>query len=177
MTRPAGALDSLVAEKIEVALSGMVDPLVHHSPGQSVAVAILVVVRWEEPAGIEREIERHFTSKRVNLPGVVTLLHDDVGDHWLVILLQLLASLSDGHQLLRQHRQELPLAHTIAVHDDLLGLPALVRSVELDEEVLGDLLHVVDDLLVLPSLLDSDLNLVVGGLRLHRAHNGRNAWL
>ena len=54
MTQPAGALDSLVAEKIEVALSGMVDPLVHHSPSQSVPVAILVVVRRKEPAGKEK---------------------------------------------------------------------------------------------------------------------------
>ena len=53
VTGPAGALDPLVAEQVEVALSGMVDPLVYHSPRQSVPVTILVVVCWEEPAGIE----------------------------------------------------------------------------------------------------------------------------
>ena len=50
MTGPAGALDALVAEEVEVPLSGMVDALVHHGPRQSVPVAVLVVVRWEEPA-------------------------------------------------------------------------------------------------------------------------------
>ena len=50
MTGPAGTLDALVAEEVEVALSGMVDALVHHGPRQSVPVAVLVVVRWEEPA-------------------------------------------------------------------------------------------------------------------------------
>ena len=50
MTGTAGSLDALVAEEVEVPLSGMVDALVHHGPRQSVPVAVLVVVRWEEPA-------------------------------------------------------------------------------------------------------------------------------
>ena len=108
----------------------------------------------------------------ISLPGVVPLLDDDVGDHGLVVLLQLLAGLPHGHQLLGQHRQELALADPITVHDDLLGLPSLVGGVELDEQLLGDLLHVVDDLLVLSSLLDPDLHLVVGSLGLHRPHDG-----
>ena len=107
----------------------------------------------------------------------MTLLDDDVGDHGLVVLLQLLASLSHDHQLLGQHRQELPLADPVPVHDDLLGLPALVSGVELEQEVLGDLLHVVDDLLVLSSVLDPNLDLVVGCLRLHGTNNGSNAGL
>ena len=49
MTRPAGALDSLVAEKVEISLGGMVDPLVHHGPRQGIPVPVLVVVRWEKP--------------------------------------------------------------------------------------------------------------------------------
>ena len=53
VTRPAGSLDALVTEEVEISLSGVVDPLVHYGPRQSVAVAILVVVRREKPAGIE----------------------------------------------------------------------------------------------------------------------------
>ena len=48
VTGPAGALDALVAEEVEVALSGMVDALVHHGASQSVPVAVLVVVCGEE---------------------------------------------------------------------------------------------------------------------------------
>ena len=113
----------------------------------------------------------------ISLPGVVPLLDDDVGDHGLVVLLQLLAGLPHGHQLLGQHRQELALADPITVHDDLLGLPALVSGVELEQEVLGDLLHVVDDLLVLSPILHPHLYLVVGRLGLHAAHDGRDARL
>ena len=63
VTGPGGALDALVAEKVEVPLSGMVDALVHHGARQSVPVAILVVVRWEEPAEIERKVKEIFSSK------------------------------------------------------------------------------------------------------------------
>jgi len=45
----AGALDALVTQQVEVALGGMVDALVHHGPGQSVPVPVLVVVRGEKP--------------------------------------------------------------------------------------------------------------------------------
>ena len=174
MTRPAGALDSLVAEEVEISLGGMVNPLVHHGPRPDVSVPVLVIVRWEKPENYKVK-SRDFIKQ--TLPRVVTLLDDDVGDHGLVVLLQLLASLSHGHQLLRQHRQELSLAHTVPVHDDLLRLPTLVSGVELDQEIFGDLLYVVDDLLILSFLLDPDLHLVVGCLRLHGANNGRNAGL
>ena len=50
VTRPAGALDSLVTEQVEISLSGMVDPLVHHGPGQSVPILVFVVVSREEPS-------------------------------------------------------------------------------------------------------------------------------
>ena len=43
-------LNALVTQEIKVPLSGMVDALVHHGPRQSVPVAVLVVVSWEEPA-------------------------------------------------------------------------------------------------------------------------------
>ena len=45
----AGALDTLVTEQVEVSLRGVVDALVHHSPGQSIAVLVFVIVCWEEP--------------------------------------------------------------------------------------------------------------------------------
>ena len=64
VTGPAGALDALVAQQVEISLQdkdnqedkpslgiylrGMVDPLVHHSPGQGVPIAILVIVSREK---------------------------------------------------------------------------------------------------------------------------------
>ena len=48
---------------------------------------------------------------------------------------------------------------------------------ELDQEIFGDLLYVVDDLLILSFLLDPDLHLVVGCLLLPGANNGRKAGL
>ena len=130
MAGPGGPLDPLVRDEVEVSLSGMVDPLVHHSPRQGVPVPVLVVVRWEKPENYKVKL-RDFIKQ--TLPRVVTLLDDDVGNHGLVVLLQLSAGLPHGHQLLGQHSQELALADPITVHDDLLGLPSLVGSVELDE--------------------------------------------
>ena len=49
VTGSAGALDPLVTQQIEVSLGGMVDPMVNHSPSQSVAVLVLVVISWEKP--------------------------------------------------------------------------------------------------------------------------------
>ena len=60
-------------------------------------------------------------------------------------------------------------------HDDLAGLPAVVPE-ELEQEVFGDHLHVLDNFLVLSASLDTDLALVEGGLRVHGADdcgNGR----
>ena len=36
-------------EQVEVALSGVVDALVHHGSCQGVTILVLVVVQWEEP--------------------------------------------------------------------------------------------------------------------------------
>ena len=47
---PGGALDPLVRDQVEITLGGMVDPLVHHSPGQSVPVLVFVVVSGEKPS-------------------------------------------------------------------------------------------------------------------------------
>ena len=49
VTRSAGALDALVAQQVEISLSGMVDPLVHHRSCQSVPIPVLIIIRWEEP--------------------------------------------------------------------------------------------------------------------------------
>ena len=62
MTGTTGSLDALVAEEVEVPLSGMVDALVHHGACQSVPVAILVVVRRKEPEGIERKSKEILSS-------------------------------------------------------------------------------------------------------------------
>ena len=63
VARPAGPLDPLVRHQIEVALHmfskymtdirschlcWVIDPLVHHSPGQGVPIAILVIVSREK---------------------------------------------------------------------------------------------------------------------------------
>ena len=45
---PAGPLDTLVTH-IEVTLSGVVDPLVHHGASQCTAAPVLVCVGWEKP--------------------------------------------------------------------------------------------------------------------------------
>ena len=107
----------------------------------------------------------------------MSLLDDDVGDGGLVVFLQLLASLSHGHKLLGQHGEKLSFADSIAIHEDLLRLPSFVGRVELDQEVLGDLLHIVDHFLILSSVLDPDLNLVVGSLGFHRPNDCCNTWL
>ena len=102
----------------------------------------------------------------------MSLLDHNMGDLWLVVFFQILACLSHGEYLPDQNRQELTLAHSISEHNNFLGLPPLICSVELHEKVLGHVLHVLDDLLILPSILDPDLHLVVCSLGLHRCNNG-----
>ena len=73
MGRPRGSLNPLVGHQVEVPLRGMIDALVHHGSRQNVAVLkVLVSVLGKES-------------------GVVTLLHDQIGDAWLVFLIQSLA--------------------------------------------------------------------------------------
>ena len=114
--------------------------LVDDCPSQRIAIPVLVVVGREEP-------------------GVVTLLHDNVRDGGLVVRLQLLARLPDRHQLLRQHCEELPLRHPVPEHDQPLWLPPIVSLVELLEQRHRDVLHILDDflILVLSSVLDPHL--------------------
>ena len=47
---PRGALDALMRHQVEIPLGGMVDALVHHSPGQSVPILVFVVVSREKPS-------------------------------------------------------------------------------------------------------------------------------
>ena len=144
-----------MTQQVEISLSGVVDALniedtivteyfenhlVNDCPSQSIAIPVLVIVGREEP-------------------GVVTLLHHQVGDWGFVVRLQLLASLPDRHQLLGQHREELALGHPVPEHDQPLRLPPVVSLVELLQQHHCDVLHVLDDFLVfvLSSVLDSHL--------------------
>ena len=94
---------------------------------------------------------------------MVSLLDYDECDLRLVTLLQLLASSSDGDKLLGQDSQELALGAPVTEHDDFLGLATVVLIVELHQELLGHVLHVLDDLLgaLQAHVLHPHLNLVV----------------
>ena len=118
---------------------------------------------------------------QVQAPGVVALLHHEVGDGRLVPLLQVLARRPDRHlvgrsharllesdpggthQLRGEHGEELALGHAVPEHDQPLRLPPVVLLVELEEERLGDGPHVLDHLLVpvQPRVLDPHLVQVV----------------
>ena len=63
----AGALDALVTEQVEVSLRRVVDALVHHSPGQSIAVPVFVVVGWEEPEEDKKDIKQSSTKIEIYL--------------------------------------------------------------------------------------------------------------
>lgn len=55
---------------------------------------------------------------------MVALLHYDECDPWLIVLLQLDTSLSDGQQLMMEDLLELALRNAISVEDDAGGLEA-----------------------------------------------------
>ena len=82
VTGTGGALDTLVRAEIEVKLSWVGDAYVHSCSSWNVATlaTLLLLVSTEES-------------------GVVTLLHHDEGDAWLVVSLQLDAGLSDSSEL------------------------------------------------------------------------------
>lgn len=77
---------------------------------------------------------------------MVLLLHHDERDPWLRVLLQLYAGLSDGQELMVENLLELALRDATLIEDDVGGLEAC-RSVELNEQLLHNSSHVVDDLL------------------------------
>merc|ERR1719206_559681 len=49
VTRPACSLNTLVTKQVEITLSWMINPLVHHRPSQGVAVLVLLIVGRKEP--------------------------------------------------------------------------------------------------------------------------------
>ena len=120
-----------MAEEVVVPLGGVVDALVHHRPRQRVAVlGVLVAVSGEKPDNglinyfIKLKNILHFMlgeKHRSLLPGVVTLLHHDVGDVRPVGAGHGLARPPDGRQLPRHHGLELALAHPVPEHDQLAG--------------------------------------------------------
>ena len=77
----------------------------------------------------EREMLSRSTGL-INKPRVMPLLHNNVSDGWLIIFLQLLASLSHGIKLLCQNGEELSFTHSIPVHDKFLWLPSLNKEQE-----------------------------------------------
>ena len=119
--------------------------LINNCACQCIAIPVLVVVCREEP-------------------GVVTLLHDQVGNRRLIVRLQLLARLPDRHQLLGQHREKLPLRHPVSKHDQPLWLPPIVSLIKLLEQRHRDVLHVLDHffVFVLSSILDPHLQQRLG---------------
>ena len=64
----------------------------------------------------------------INKPSVMPLLHNNVSDGWLIIFLQLLASLSHGIKLLCQNCEELSFTNSIPVHDEFFWLPSLNKE-------------------------------------------------
>ena len=106
------------------------------------------------------------------IPSVVSLLHNDKSDGWLKTLLQLLAGLPHGDQLLRQDSQELALAATIPEDDNLLGFATPVGLKELHQKLLRDIFHVLDDLFRADEthVLDPHLDLVVDSPWFHTSH-------
>ena len=48
VTGPGGSLDPLVGHQVEVALRGVVNALVNHGAGKSIAVLVLVVIGGKE---------------------------------------------------------------------------------------------------------------------------------
>ena len=91
----------------------------------------------------------------------MTFLNNNVGDtrSVLPVCLYLQTRIPDGEQLSSHHSLELSLTDTISEHDQSAWF-LLCLSVELLQEANDDVLHVLDHLLVLVCLLDSDLHLI-----------------
>ena len=71
-----------------------------------------------------------------------SLLRDDEGDSWPVVLLQLLTRPLYGRQLLGQDNVELTLADSVAIKDDLFRLSSLVPLVKLHQQPVDHVLFV-----------------------------------
>ena len=86
----------------------------------------------------------------------------NVGDQRLIRFLQLFTGTLYGQQLSDHHCGELAFTHTISKHHQ--GLWSIIGFVELLQENLDNILHVLDDLLVLATVLHPDLHNVLGSL-------------
>ena len=115
----------------------------------------------------------------LGLPRVMPLLNNNKSNWRLIILLNLLASLSDGHQLVSKNRQELSFAAAVSEHDQFLRLSSSVLFEEPQQKFLGDILHVLDDLFVALNahVLDSHLNFIIDSFWIHTSNNGGDTWL
>ena len=99
---------------------------------------------------------------------MVPLLDHDVGDGGLVgAVPEPRARRADGEKLPGHHGLELALAHPVPEHDQPLG-PLSRDPLELMQQFLDDVLHILDHLLILLRLLDPDLDLILHmGARVH----------
>ena len=115
----------------------------------------------------------------LDVPRVMPLLNNNKRNWRLIILLNLLASLSDGHQLVGKNRQELSFAAAVSEHDQFLRLSSSVLFEEPQQKFLGDILHVLDDLFVALNahVLDSHLNFIIDSFWIHTSNNGGDTWL
>ena len=84
----------------------------------------------------------------IKLPGVVSLLDNNESDWRLIIFLNLLTSFADSNQLIGENCQELSFTAAVPEHDQFLRLSSSILLEEPQKQLLGDVLHVLDDLLI-----------------------------
>ena len=130
------ALDALVAGQEEGELVRVSDGVVNTSAGRNILILAHTVL------GIHRK-----------QPGLVSLLSHDVGDGRLPVRINPGAGAPDGHQLNVEDGEELALRHPVTVENDpSWSFPFIPLQKSLDQ-LLSDLLHAVDHLLVLIGVL------------------------
>ena len=91
---------------------------------------------------------------------MMTFLNNYVGYLRPVLSRHLTTSIPNSSQLSGHHSLELALTNAISEHDQSAWF-LFSPSVKLDQETLDDVLHVLDHLLVLIRLLDSDLHFIL----------------
>ena len=91
---------------------------------------------------------------------MVPLLHHNVGDLKLIVHLHLPAGGPDDHQLPCHDNGELAFTDTVSEHYLCLWL-LLGDLVELLKEFIDNILQVLDELLILATVLHSDLHLIL----------------
>ena len=92
---------------------------------------------------------------------MMTFLNNYVGYPGPVLSRHLTTSIPNSSQLSGHHSLELALTNAISEHYQFLWCFLVCLSVKLYQETLDDVLHVLDHLLVLIRLLDSDLNFIL----------------